>query len=93
MLHAPQTDNLELFLLQNAFRQQLELERDAALHKQQLEVNRHSHALQLAQEARTAAQADMERLKMKHAQEIELCEVLLLPTVSLLGCVRGLCNA
>jgi len=63
-------------LLQNSFRQQLELERDAALHRQQLEIDRQKHALQLTQEAHTTAQTDAERLKTKHAQELELCEVL-----------------
>lgn len=56
-------------------RQQLELDRDAALHKQQLEVDRHAHALQLAQQAHTAAQTESDRLSKKHAQELELYEV------------------
>lgn len=64
-----------LSMLQNSFQQHLELERDAALHKQQLEMDRQKHALQLAQEARTTAQTDAERLKIKHAQELELSEV------------------
>ena len=61
---------------QNTFRQQLELERDAALHKQQLEIDRLRHGLQLAQEAHTAAQTDAARLKTKHTHELELSEVL-----------------
>lgn len=56
-------------------RQQLELDRDAAVHKQQLEVDRHAHALQLAQQAHTATQTESDRLSKKHAQEMELCEV------------------
>lgn len=60
---------------QSALRQQLELERDAAVHKQQLEVDRHVHALQLAQQAHTAAQTESDRLRQKHVQEVELCEV------------------
>ncbi|DBB04859.1 TPA: hypothetical protein ACH3X3_010146 [Trebouxia sp. C0006] len=59
---------------QNTFRQQLEMEHDAALHRQQLEADRLNHGLRLAQEARTAAQTHAERLKTKHDQELELCE-------------------
>ncbi|KAL3161494.1 hypothetical protein ABBQ32_010369 [Trebouxia sp. C0010 RCD-2024] len=59
---------------QNVLRQQLELDRDAAVHKKQLEVDRHVHALQLAQQAHTAAQTESDRLSKKHAQEMELCE-------------------
>ncbi len=62
-------------MLQNTFRQQLEMEHDAALHRQQLEADRLNHGLRLAQEARTAAQTHAERLKTKHDQELELCEV------------------
>ena len=62
-------------VMQNVLRQQLELERDAAVHKQQLQVDRHAHALQLAQQAHTAAQTESDRLSKKHAQEMELCEV------------------
>jgi len=69
----------EASVLQNTFRQQLELEHDAALHRQQLEVDRLNHALRLAQEAHTSAQTDAERLKTKHDQELELCEVPLHP--------------
>lgn len=61
--------------MQNALRQQLELDRDAAVHRQQLEIDRHAHALQLVQEAHTAAQTESDRLKQKHAQELQLCEV------------------
>ena len=61
--------------MQNTLRQQLELDRDAAVHKKQLEVDRHVHALQLVQEAHTAAQTESDRLRKKHAQEMELCEV------------------
>ena len=61
--------------VQNALRQQLELDRDAAVHRQQLEIDRHAHALQLVQEAHTAAQTDSDRLRNKHAQELQLCEV------------------
>lgn len=64
-----------MLCLQSALRQQLELERDAAVHKQQLEVARHMHALQLAQQAHTAAQTESDRLRQKHVQEVELCEV------------------
>ena len=69
-LKTPQTNS------QHSFRQQLELERDAALHKQQLEIDRLQHGLQLAQEAHTTAQTDAGRLKTKHAHELELCEVI-----------------
>ena len=65
----------EASVLQNTFRQQLEMEHDAALHRQQLEADRLNHALRLAQEARTTAQTHAERLKTKHDQELELCEV------------------
>ncbi len=51
------------------------MEHDAALHRQQLEADRLNHGLRLAQEARTAAQTHAERLKTKHDQELELCEV------------------
>ena len=61
--------------MQSALQQQLELNRDAAVHKQQLEVDMHVHALQLAQQAQTAAQTECDRLKQKNAQEMELCEV------------------
>lgn len=61
--------------MQSALQQQLELDRDAAVHKQQLEVDRHVHALQLAQQAHTAAQTESDRLRQKHAQQMELCEV------------------
>jgi len=42
-------------------------------------VDRLNHALRLAQEAHTSAQTDAERLKTKHDQELELCEVSLHP--------------
>ena len=45
------------------------------MHKQQLEVDMHVHALQLAQQAHTAAQTESDRLRQRHAQEMELCEV------------------
>lgn len=66
-------------MLQNTFRQQLEMEHDAALHRQQLEADRLNHALRLAKEADTTAQTHAERLKTKHDQEVELSEVRLRP--------------
>ena len=69
------TSVTEASVLQNTSRQQLEMEHDAALHRQQLEADRLSHALRLAQEAHTTAQTQAERLKTRHDQELELCEV------------------
>ena len=75
--------------VQNSLRQQLELDRDAAVHKQQLEIDRQAHAVQLVQEAHTAAQTESDRLRKKHAQEFELSEVTQLLTLTQLMLTSG----
>ena len=55
--------------------QRLQMEQDAAVHKQQLQTEKQQHALQLAQEALAGAQAEAQRLQQKHSQELQLSEV------------------
>lgn len=51
------------------------MEQDAAAHRQQLQTEKHQHALQFSHEALTAAQAELQRLQQKHAQDTALSEV------------------
>ena len=55
--------------------QKLQLDHDAAVHKQQLQMEKQQHALQLSQEALANAQAEALRLQQQHAQERALSEV------------------
>ena len=70
--------NFLLSALQDMLQQRLQMEQDAAVHKQQLQTEKQQHALQLSQEALAAAQAEAQRLQQTHAQEMDLSEVMLL---------------
>ena len=72
------TSNFLLPAVQDMLQQRVQSERDAAVHKQQLQTEKQQHALQLSQEALAAAQAEAQRLQQTHAQEMDLSEVMLL---------------
>lgn len=71
----PSIARLLCHYVQDMLQQKMQMEQDAAVHRQQLQTEKHQHALQLSQEALTAAQAEVQRLQQKHAQDTALSEV------------------